>query len=110
MMMRPPVEAVVIGASAGGVEALITLLADLPAGWRLPIVAVLHLPEGHQSRLPDVFRHRLAIDVREAEDKSPVRPATLYFAAAGYHLSIELDRSFSLSCEPPLHYSRPAID
>jgi two-component system chemotaxis response regulator CheB len=103
-------EAIVVGASAGGVDALLVLLADLPAGWRLPLVAVLHLPEAYESRLPEVFRPRMRIDVREARDKAPVAPATLYFAAPGYHLSIERDRVFSLSCEPPLHWSRPSID
>ncbi len=104
------VEAVVVGASAGGVDALIALLAELPAHWRLPAVVVIHLPEGHESRLAEVFRHRLPFPVQEAEDKAPVRPGTLYFAPPGYHLSIERDRSFSLSCEPPVLFSRPAID
>ncbi len=104
------VDAVVIGASAGGVDALLVLLAGLPAGWRLPIVAVLHLPEAHESRLAEVFRARVSIAVHEAQDKAPLAPATLYFAPPGYHLSIERDRRFSLSCEPPLHWSRPAID
>lgn len=109
-MIPRTIEAVVIGASAGGVDALMVLLAGLPAGWRLPLVAVLHLPEQHESRLAEVFRHRLALTVCEAEDKARIAPATLYFATPGYHLSIERDRSFSLSCEPPLHWSRPSID
>ncbi len=104
------IEAVVIGASAGGVDALMVLLAGLPAGWRLPLVTVLHLPEQHESRLAEVFRNRLALRVSEAQDKDRIAPATLYFAPPGYHLSIERDRSFSLSCEPPLHWSRPSID
>jgi len=74
------------------------------------MVVVLHLPESHESRLPEVFRHRLPFAVREAEDKAPVERATLYFAPAGYHLSIERDRHFSLSCEPPVLFSRPSID
>jgi two-component system chemotaxis response regulator CheB len=109
----PPVrriEAVVIGASAGGVDALIALLAELPAHWRLPIAVVVHLPEGHESRLAEVFRHRLPFAVHEAADKVPVASGTLYFAPPGYHLSIERDRTFSLSCEPPVLFSRPAID
>ncbi len=104
------VDAVVIGASAGGVDALMTLLADLPAQWRLPVVVVLHLPENHESRLAEVFRPRTPLAVCEAADKAPVAPGTLYFAPPGYHLSIERDRSFSLSCEPPVSYSRPSID
>ncbi|MBK5207740.1 MAG: chemotaxis protein CheB [Polaromonas sp.] len=104
------IEAVVIGASAGGVKALLTLLTDLPETFRPPIVAVLHLPEDRDSLLVEIFQHRLPIAVREAADKESIAPATLYFAAPGYHLLVEMDRTFSLSCEAPVHYSRPSID
>ena len=104
------IDAVVVGASAGGVDALMALFAGLPAHWRLPVVVVIHLPENYDSRLAEVFRPRLPFAVREAEDKAPVAAATLHFAPPGYHLSIERDRSFSLSCEPPVHFSRPSID
>lgn len=107
---RHAVEAVVIGASAGGVHALLTLLSGLPDRFSLPIVAVLHLPKERDSRLADVFQQRLGMAVREAADKEAIAPSTLYFAGSGYHLSIEMDRSFSLSCEEPVHYSRPSID
>ncbi|VTU38375.1 chemotaxis protein CheB [Variovorax sp. RA8] len=106
----PRIDAAVIGASAGGVDALVALFNGLPAHWRLPLVVVIHLPGNHDSRLAEVFRPRVPLAVREAEDKAPVAAATLYFAPPGYHLSIEHDRSFSLSCEPPVHFSRPSID
>jgi two-component system chemotaxis response regulator CheB len=89
---------------------LLTLLTGLPAGFRLPIIAVLHLPPDRDSRLAEIFRHRLPIAVREAADKEAIRPGTLYFAGSGYHLLVETDHSFSLSCEAPVHYSRPSID
>jgi two-component system chemotaxis response regulator CheB len=104
------IEAVVIGASAGGVHALLAVLSALPAGFRLPIVAVLHLPEDRDSLLVDIFQNRLQMAVREAADKESIAPGTLYFAGPGYHLSVEMDRSFSLSCEPPVEYARPSID
>lgn len=106
----PEVDAVVIGASAGGIDALIALLGELPAGWRLPVVVVLHLPETYDSRLAEVFRYRLPIPVHEAADKAAVTPGTLYFAPSGYHLSIERTHVFSLSCEAPVRWSRPSID
>lgn len=105
-----PVEAVVIGASAGGVEALLTIFADLKPGFRLPIIVVLHLPDERRSQVAEVFARRLPVPVREAQDKQSIEPGTLYFAAPGYHLSIEHDHSFSLSQEERVHYSRPAID
>lgn len=107
---RHEVDAVVIGASAGGVDALLQLLTGLPDRYRLPIVAVLHLPETRDSLLADIFRKRLAIQVHEAADKEAVAPGTLYFAGSGYHLFIEKEKTFSLSCEAPVQYSRPSID
>ncbi|MCW8279079.1 chemotaxis protein CheB [Pseudomonas sp. PCH199] len=106
----PSIEAIVIGASAGGVEALLSILGPLREGFALPIIVVLHLPNERRSHLAEVFARRVALPVLEAIDKTPIEAGTLYFATAGYHLSVELDRSFSLSLEDRVHYSRPAID
>jgi two-component system chemotaxis response regulator CheB len=101
---------VAIGASAGGVDALLTLFAGLKAPLRAAIVIVLHLPEGQDSRLVDVFGMRLRLPVEEARPHAPVEPGHIYFAPPGYHLLVEADRTFSLSCDPPVLFSRPAID
>jgi two-component system chemotaxis response regulator CheB len=106
----PSIEAIVIGASAGGVEALLNILGPLRKGFALPIIVVLHLPNERRSQLAEVFARRVALPVHEAGDKITIEPGTLYFATPGYHLSVELDRSFSLSLEDRVHYSRPAID
>ncbi|MBO5390277.1 MAG: chemotaxis protein CheB [Pseudomonas sp.] len=110
MAAHRPVEAVVIGASAGGVEALLALLGDLRPGYCLPIIVVLHLPDERRSQLAEVSAKRVALPVREVQDKQPIEPGTLYFAAPGYHVSVEQDQSFSLSQEERVHFSRPAID
>ncbi|WP_025128377.1 chemotaxis protein CheB [Pseudomonas sp. PH1b] len=107
---RRRVEAIVVGASAGGVEALLNLFSDFPEGFQLPVIVVLHLPDERRSQLAEVFDRRLALPVKEADDKEQIVPGTLYFAAPGYHLSVEQDRSLSLSQEERLHHSRPAID
>ncbi|TPG76250.1 chemotaxis protein CheB [Pseudomonas arsenicoxydans] len=106
----PSIEAIVIGASAGGVEALLALLSPLREGFTLPIIVVLHLPDERRSLLAEVFARRVLMPVREATDKILVEAGTLYFATPGYHLSVEQDRSFSLSLEDRVHHSRPAID
>lgn len=103
-------EAVVIGASAGGIAALLEILPGLPATAPLPIVVVVHMMQGRPSQLAEVFAQRMAMAVQEAQDKQPVAAGTLYFAPSGYHLSVESERCFSLSCEPPHNFSRPAID
>jgi two-component system chemotaxis response regulator CheB len=106
----PSVEAIVIGASAGGVEALLSILSPLREGFVLPIIVVLHLPDERRSHLAEVFARRVAMRVVEAHDKTLIEAGTLYFAMPGYHLSVEQDRTFSLSLEDRVHYSRPAID
>ena len=103
-------ELVVIGGSAGGVDALFQLLPALPADYRTTLVCILHVPADRDSRLAELFDLRAALPVREARDKEPLCPGTIYFAGSGYHLSVERDRCFSLSCEPPVQFARPAID
>lgn len=104
------VDAVVIGGSAGSVDALIQLLPALPEGFTLPVFCILHMPQDRDSRLAELFNERLPVPVREAVDKEAIVAGTVYFAGPGYHLSVERDFTFSLSCEPPVHYARPAID
>lgn len=107
---RPRVEAIVVGASAGGVDALLRVFGQLRKRFGIPVLVVLHLPDERDSQLATVFGHRLAIPVEEARDKQDIQPGTLYFATPGYHLSVEADRSLSLSLEEPVHHSRPSID
>ncbi|GLO14671.1 chemotaxis protein CheB [Pseudomonas putida] len=102
--------AVVIGASAGGVSALFTVLGALPAGFAIPVLCVLHLPDNRHSQLAEVLQRRLLRPVHEARDKEPVRAGQIYVAGPRYHLSVERDFTLSLSQEPPVHFSRPAID
>ena len=104
------IEMVVIGGSAGGVDALVGLLPALPEGFGPAVACILHVPADRESRLAELFAARTALPVREAQDKEPIQPGTVYFAGSGYHLSVEQDRSFSLSCEPPVQFARPAID
>lgn len=107
---RAPLQALLIGASAGGVEALLRLLEDLPSDYRLPVVCLLHVPDRCDSLLADLLARRLRLPAKEAEDKEYLRGGMVYVAPAGYHLSIESDHSFSLSCEDARHFSRPSID
>lgn len=106
----PVVDAIVVGASAGGVEALLKVFSRLRVGYRLPILTVLHVPEDRRSQLAQVFQARLPLKVKEADDKEDIVPGTLYFAAPGYHLSVENDLSLSLSQEDRVFHSRPSID
>ena len=106
----PIVDAIVIGASAGGVAALLNIFSEFPPRFRLPIIVVLHLSNERRSRLAEVFQQHLAMPVKEVDDKEVIVAGTLYFAAPGYHVSVESDLSLSLSLEDRVHHSRPSID
>lgn len=104
------IDAVVIGASAGGIEVLSVLLAAVPAGCRVSFFIVMHIPRDRPSRLAEVFGARCVLPVKEAEDKEPVQPGTVYFAPPDYHLLIDRGPALALSGDEPVHFSRPSID
>lgn len=106
----PGVDAVVIGGSAGAVEALGKLLPLLPADLGVPVVVVVHLPNKHPSLLQEIFAHRCSLPVYEAQDKLPIEKGAIYFAPPDYHLLIESNHVFALSVEEPVNFSRPSID
>jgi len=108
--LRGRIDAVVIGASAGGVEALGLILPALPATFRPSLLIVLHLPRERPSLLVEIYERRCALPVREADDKEPIEPGTVYFAPPDYHMLVEPNRQIALSTEEPVHFSRPSVD
>ncbi|WP_429001613.1 chemotaxis protein CheB [Xanthomonas arboricola] len=103
-------DAMVIGASAGGVMALQALLSSLPADLPMPVLAVLHLPRDRTSHLAELMDARCSLPVREAEDKQPLRAGSVTIAPPDYHLLVETRDSLALSMDAPVLFSRPAID
>ena len=106
----PPIDAVVIGTSAGGVEALMLLLPALPANLQAAVLVVIHLPRERPSLLVEIFAPRCVVPVREAHDKEPVQPGTVYFAPPDYHLLVDEGPQLSLSTDELVNFSRPSID
>lgn len=104
------IDAIVVGASAGGIEALMTLLPALPARLAMPIFIVLHLPRDRPSMLAEIFAPKCSLSVCEAQDKEPVRPGTVYFAPPDYHLLIDEGPTLALSSDELVNFSRPSID
>jgi two-component system chemotaxis response regulator CheB len=104
------VEGIVIGGSAGALEALDTLLPALPPGFPAAVFIVLHLPRDRPSILAPIFAAKCLLPVEEAEDKAPVRPGTIYFAPPDYHLLIEEGPCLALSVDDPVNLSRPSVD
>ena len=104
------IRAVAIGASAGGVQALSELLPALSRESQAAVFVVLHLPRDRPSLLVDVFSQKCALAVREAEDKEPVIPGTVYFAPPNYHLLVDAGPQLALSADDLVNHSRPSID
>jgi two-component system chemotaxis response regulator CheB len=104
------IDAIVIGASAGGVEALSILLPALPARLCATVYVVLHLPSEPSGLLTGVFASICPLPAREALDKEVPAPGTVYFAPPDYHLLLEDGPALALSVDPPVHFSRPSID
>ncbi len=103
-------EAIVIGSSAGAVEALFSVLSGLPADYPIPIMVVVHLPPDKKSVISELLQAKCSMDVHEAMDKEPIKAGTIYFAPPDYHILVEPGKFLSLSTEEPILFSRPAID
>lgn len=105
--------ALVIGTSAGGVEALMQLLGALPEGFPAVVLVVLHRRAQVAQPAPslaDVLGLRCPLPVSEALDRQPLRPGEVVLAPADYHLLIDPGPVVSLSRDPSEHHCRPAID
>jgi two-component system chemotaxis response regulator CheB len=107
--MNPPRDLVVIGASAGGVEALRTLVSALPDDLAAGLLIVLHLPAGGTSALDSVLATVSPLPVRVAEDGAPIEKGHLYVAPPDHHLLVDGDQ-LALSDGPPENGHRPSID
>ena len=103
-------KAIVIGASAGGMKALQTILKCLNKNFPIPVIIVQHLhPQGDDF----MARHldtTCPMRVKESENREMIEPGTVYLAPPNYHLLIEKDKTFSFSTENRVNYCRPSID
>lgn len=108
--MRAPVDLVVIGGSAGAIDVLRTVFRSLEAGFSPAMAVVVHVPADGRALLPEIFATPRGLRMKLAEDKEPIESGTVYFAPPDYHLLVEKTRTFALSLDERVHYSRPAID
>jgi len=104
------VEAIVLGASAGGLNAMIELFSKLPADLPVPIFVVQHTRPDEESLLAELIGSGTGLNVVEAEDKIEIKPANIYIAPPNYHLLIEDKKTIALSNDEKVNYSRPSID
>jgi two-component system chemotaxis response regulator CheB len=105
------VRLIVIGASWGGLYALMELLGALPTDFPCPIAIVQHRShdDSDASRLAHVLGRYSALPVADAEERARPEPGHVYLAPADYHLLIERDH-FELTVDELVQHSRPSID
>ena len=103
-------KAIVIGGSAGSLEVLLTLFSQLPRALNIPIIVITHLHPQDKGQLVEFFQRRFTHPIKEAGDKEVLISGTIYFPPANYHLLVEQDKTFALSVDPKVNYSRPSID
>lgn len=100
---------VVLGGSAGGVEALTEIVRALPADLPAALFVVLHTPPSSVSALPEILRRSGPLTAVHAADGEPVYPRRIYVAPPDRHLLVYPGR-VRLSRGPRENRNRPAID
>jgi two-component system, chemotaxis family, protein-glutamate methylesterase/glutaminase len=101
---------VAIVASAGGLSALIKILAELPQDFPAAIALVQHLDPRHRSLMADILGRRSGLRAKQAEDGEKLDPGTIYLAPPDFHLLVDPDGTLSLSQSALVHFVRPSGD
>ena len=103
----PGYRVVVVGASAGGLHALRTLVAGLPPDFEIPVIIVQHRAK-ESELLCELLQECAHVQVQEVVDKMDLGPG-VFVGPPDYHLLVD-DGYFSLTTDEPVRYSRPSID
>lgn len=101
---------VIIGGSAGSLNALLHILPGLPEMHSFAIVIVLHRKQTEDTTLEDLIKLKSIIPVCAVEDKMLLKPGFIYVAPSNYHLLFEKNGILALDTSEKVNYSRPSID
>jgi len=101
---------VIIGGSAGSLQALLQILPFIEDSISFALVIVVHRKSTDEQTLEDLIALRSKIKVKEVEDKVKLRTGFIYIAPSNYHLLFEKDETLSLDTSEKINYSRPSID
>ncbi len=103
-------EAIVIGVSSGGMNAMKMIFSRLPEDFSIPIIIVQHIGAQSNNTWIRSLNEGSHIRIQEAEEKDKITKGHAYIAPANYHLLIERDKTFSLTIDERVNYARPSID
>ena len=110
MSSIPKFDIVALAASAGGLTALIEVLANLPADFKAVIVVVQHLDPRHPSLMAEILSRRTPLNVIQAKEGDKLMSGTVYIAPPNNHLLVNSDGTASLSQSEMVHFLRPSAD
>ena len=100
---------VVVGGSAGAVEALVELIGALPANLAAPVLVVVHIPATAESHLPQILERGGALPADHAVDGDPLEDGRILVAPPDFHMTIR-DSRVRLERGPRENHHRPALD
>jgi two-component system, chemotaxis family, protein-glutamate methylesterase/glutaminase len=101
---------VALAASAGGIQALSTVLRGLPANLPAAVLVVQHLDPRHRSLIADIFGRRTELKVKEAEQGDRLIAGLVSTAPPNRHLLVNSDGTLSLTQSELVHFVRPSAD
>jgi two-component system, chemotaxis family, protein-glutamate methylesterase/glutaminase len=103
-------EAIVVGVSAGGLNAMKIMFSLLPGNFEVPIIIVQHVSPRSDGQWIELLNEKSKLRIKEADEKEKIKKGFIYVAPANYHLLIEKDKTFSLTIDERVSYARPSID
>lgn len=101
---------VVLGASAGGFQALKNILTEIKRPLNLSLLVVIHRLNNVHSLIEEVFANSGVVAVKEAQQGEKLELNTVYINPADYHMKISEQLTIELSHSEPINFSRPSID
>jgi two-component system chemotaxis response regulator CheB len=101
---------VAMACSAGGLDALTTVLAPLPADLPATVLILQHMPPDKTSQLTDILSRVAAMPVAQAQDGDSLQPGCVLVAPAGQHTLVTKDETIALIPSGPAPPYRPSAD
>jgi len=103
-------DAIVIGVSSGGMNAMNVMFPLLPKEFKIPIIIVQHINARSDSQWIKLLNSKYKLCIKEVDEKELIEQGIVYIAPPNYHLLIEKNKTFSLTVDERINFARPSID
>src|SRR5688572_21682671 len=103
-------KAIVIGVSAGGLNAIKKIVPALPESFQIPVIIVQHISANSDGFWISIINKLSKLHVKEADEKERIEKGYVYVAPPNYHTLVEADHTFTFTIDARVNYARPSID